>query len=228
MKSINKKIKTLTTTLMITKKNSRVLRDAFLKEQIIEAKSDDNHKHATYLTNLILIEHQQQIHRSIKHHTKQKQSSDIKFIEIQLDASIPWNRTPSSLPSDQCRKIDNAEEIEKVLTSRNKAHLSQSEDTPFTMAPLKDIIGLDIFTPFGNSLLTGTADMTNTPLSKLQKLYFTNLQKESGSLESSISPHISVVDTTAAFRKRKENTTTSPSLFKYLGVDNPPSGDQIK
>ena len=72
------------------------------------------------------------------------------------------------------------------------------------------MIGLDSFTPFGNSLLTGTADMTNIPLSKLQKLYFTNLQKASGSLESSIYPHILVADTTAAFRKWKESTTTSP------------------
>ena len=72
MKSINKNIKTLTNTLKTTKKKSRVLRDAFLKERIIEAKLDDNHKRAIYLTNLFLIEHQQQMHLSIKHHTKQK------------------------------------------------------------------------------------------------------------------------------------------------------------
>ena len=89
MKSINKKVKTLTNTLKTTKKNSRVLRDAFLKERIAEAKLDNNNKHALHLTNLLLIEHQQQIHHSIKHHTKQKQSSGIKFIEIPLDTSIP-------------------------------------------------------------------------------------------------------------------------------------------
>ena len=115
------------------------------------------------------------MHRSIKHHTKKKQSSGIKFIEIPLDATIPWNSILSYLPSDQWRKVENPEEIDKMLTSRNKAHLSQSEGTPFTMALLKDMLGLDSFAPFDNSLLTGTADMTNLPLSKLQKLYFTNL-----------------------------------------------------
>ena len=50
MKSINKKVKTLTNTIKTTKKNSRVLRDAFLKEQIIDSKLDDNNKHALYLT----------------------------------------------------------------------------------------------------------------------------------------------------------------------------------
>ena len=130
MKSINNKIKTLTNNLKSIKKNSRVLRVTFLKERILEAKLDDNKKHVTYLTNLILTEHQQQMHRSIKHHTKQKQSSGIKFIEIPLDTSIPWNSIPSFLLSDQWQTIHNPEEIEKVLTLRNKAYLSQSEGTP--------------------------------------------------------------------------------------------------
>ena len=58
IKSINKKIKTSTNTLKTIKKNSRVLRDAFPTERIIEAKLDDNQKHVTYLTNLLLIKHQ--------------------------------------------------------------------------------------------------------------------------------------------------------------------------
>ena len=59
MKSINKKIKTLTSTLKTTQKNSRLLRDAFLKERIIKTNIDDNHNNAIYLSNLLLIEHQQ-------------------------------------------------------------------------------------------------------------------------------------------------------------------------
>ena len=89
MKSINNKIKTLTNNLKSIKKNSRVLRVAFLNDRILEAKLDDNKNHVIYLTNLILIEHQQQMHRSIKHNTKQAQPSGIKFIEIPLDDFIP-------------------------------------------------------------------------------------------------------------------------------------------
>ena len=80
--------------------------------------------------------------------------------------------------------MDNPEEIEKVLTTSNKDHFSQSEGTSFTMEPLKDMLGPDSCTPFGNALLTGTVNMTNLPKSKLQKLYFTNLQRASGSLAS--------------------------------------------
>ena len=156
------------------------------------------------------------MHRSIKHYTKQKQSSGIKFNEILLDDSIPWNSIPPSLPSDQWQKVDNPEEIEKVLTSRNKSNLSQSEGIPFIVAPLKDILGPDSFIPFGNALLTGTVNITNLPWSKLQKLYFNNLQKVSGSLSSPIFLHIPVGYMTSGFRKWKESTTTSP-LHRHIG-----------
>ena len=113
-----------------------------------------------------------------------------------MDSSIPWDSTPLELPSEQWKTINNPEEIEKVLTSRNKEHLSQPEGTPFTIAPLKDLFGLDSFTPFGKALLTGKADLSKLPLSKLQKLYFANLKKASGVLESPISFHISIEDMT--------------------------------
>ena len=58
--------------------------------------------------------------------------------------------------------------------------------------------------------------MTTLLLSKLQKLYFNNLQKTSGTLTSPLSPHISIEDMTTAFRKWKEITTTSPS-HRHLG-----------
>ena len=88
-----------------------------------------------------------------------------------------------------------------MLTFRNKAHLSQSEGTPFTTAPLKDLLEPDSFTPFGKTILTGTADMSKLPLSKLQKLYLTNLKKASGIIESTISPNNLVADMTSGFRK---------------------------
>ena len=71
-----------------------------------------------------------------------------------------------------------------MLTSKNKAHLSQPEGTPFAITPVKDMLGFDNVTPFGNTLLTGTTNTTNLPLSKLQKLYFSNFQKASCTLDS--------------------------------------------
>ena len=111
------------------------------------------------------------IHQSS--HLKNK-SSGIKFIKIPLDATLPWNSIPSTLPSDQWCRIDNREEIEKVFTSRNKAHLSQPEGIPFTIVPLKDMIGPDNFTPFGNAIFTDTEDSETLLLSKIRNIYFNN------------------------------------------------------
>ena len=77
------------------------------------------------------------------------------------------------------------------------------------------MLGPHNFTPFGNDLLTSIVDMTTLILSKQQKLYFNNLQKTSGTLSSSLSPHIAVENMTTNFRKRKEITTT-PLSHRHL------------
>ena len=105
---------------------------------------------------------------------------------------------------------------ESTYTSWNKAHLSQPEGTPFTISPLKDILGLDSFTFFGDALLASTASIDTLPLSKLQKLHFLYLTNTSDLLSSQLSPHISIDDITSGFWKWKENTATSPP-HRYLG-----------
>ena len=75
-----------------------------------EAKLDGNNKHYKYLFNLIVID-QQQIHRLIKHDTHTKKYSGIKYIEIPIDSTIPWNNIPSSLPGDKWKSVANLEDI---------------------------------------------------------------------------------------------------------------------
>ena len=43
--------------------------------------------------------------------------------------NIPWNYTPSSVSSDQRRNIENLDEIDRHLISRNCAHLDQAHST---------------------------------------------------------------------------------------------------
>ena len=66
------------------------------------------------------------MHRRIKHHTHQRKSSGIKYLEIPIDTSIPWNNIPLTLTEDQWKTIDNPEDIERCLISRNRAHLSRA------------------------------------------------------------------------------------------------------
>ena len=67
MKIINKYITQSSQSLKTIQKNSRTIREDYLKGKVQEAKIDGNKKHNQYLSNLILIEHQQQMHRRIKH-----------------------------------------------------------------------------------------------------------------------------------------------------------------
>ena len=89
MKIINKHITQSSQSLKTIQKHSRTIREDYLKEKVQEAKIDGNKKHYQYLSNLILIKHQQQMHHRIKHHTHQRKSSGIKYLDIPTDTSIP-------------------------------------------------------------------------------------------------------------------------------------------
>ena len=146
-------------------------------EKAQEAKIDGNNKHYQYLSNLILIEYQQQMHRRIKHHTHQSKSSGIKYLKIPIDTSILWNNILLFLTEEQCQKVDNPEDIERCLISRNRAHFSQAQGTPFTTNPLKYLLGKDSFTSFCNLCLFYNTDLNKLPLSSLQKLYLSKIKK---------------------------------------------------
>ena len=117
------------------------------------------------------------MHRHIKYHTRQRKSSGIKYLEILIDTTIPWNNIPSTFPEDQCKKVDNPEDIERCLISRNRAHFSQAQGTPFTTNPLKYLLGKDSFTSFCNLCLFYNTDLNKLPLSSLQKLYLSKIKK---------------------------------------------------
>ena len=63
----------------------------------------------------MIIEHQQYMHRVIKHSTHRKQSNGIKYIEIPINNTIPWNSIPSSLPEDKWKRVTNLEDTEILL-----------------------------------------------------------------------------------------------------------------
>ena len=61
---------------------------------------DSNNTHYKYLSSLRVIEHKQ-MYILIKHHTQTKKANGIKYIEIPLDFTTPWNNTPSFLPENK-------------------------------------------------------------------------------------------------------------------------------
>ena len=116
------------------------------------------------------------MHHRIKHHTQQTKANGIKYIKIPIDESIPWNIIPSLLTESQWKNIINPEDIKKCIISRNWSCLSQDQGIPFTINPLRDLLGKDSSILFGNLPLLGTVELQHLPLSSLQKLYLVELK----------------------------------------------------
>ena len=107
----------------------------------------------------------------------------------------------SSFPEDQWKKVTNLKDIENILISHNQGYLSQAQGTPRTINPLQDLLGTDNFTPFGNSLLLGTAHSKQLPLSSLQKNYLYELRKVSTTLSSPLSHDLCIETMSQGFKK---------------------------
>ena len=60
--------------------------------------------------------------------------------------------------------------VQKYIIERNRRHLNQAQGTLWTIKPLQILLGLDNRSPFGNSVLDGTIDLSQLPLIQLQQL----------------------------------------------------------
>ena len=181
---IKKKLQAANKHLRKIQKNATEFRVDHLKKLAEEAEEEENYAHARYLRNLISIESQQQMHAVIRSYTKDKVNSSLTYIDVPKDYPKNWNDVPKHLPATSLRRVDNIEEMEKIINERNVQHLQQAEGTPFTIEPLKTILGEDGCTEDCNKILMGTYDDSNIHLTHLQKQYLKALKKSSGKLES--------------------------------------------
>ena len=173
-------------------------------------------EHSRYLRMLIFIETQVEMHSTIRKFKSRNGQSNITYIDIPKDKSMDWNEIPKKLPAEEWKRIEDPILVEKYIIERNKRHLNQAQETPCTIEPLQSLLGLDSRTPFGNSVLEGTVDLTQLPLTNLQKLYFKEMKKTEKPLLNKVKNKISLDEMTYAFTKWKERTTTSPS-GRHLG-----------
>ena len=168
-------------------------------------------EHARYLRMLIFIETQVEMHSTIRKFKSRHGQRNITYIDIPKDTSMDWNEIPKKLPTEEWKRIEDVILVEKYIIERNKRHLNQAQGIPCTIEPLKILLGLECRTPFGNSVLEGTVDLTQLPLTKLQQLYFKEMKKTEQPLIKKVKNKISLGEMKYAFTKWKERTTTSPS-----------------
>ena len=113
------------------------------------------------------------------------------------------------MPKENWTIITDKQEIEDIIIKRNKIHLNQAQGTTCTVPPISTLLGQDSFTPFGDQILSGTADIDDLPLSEIQKRFFLSLKRKH--VSQPIPNTLSRASMEKGFQKWKEKTSTSPS-----------------
>jgi hypothetical protein len=108
------------------------------------------------------------------------------------------------------KTIFEKEKIDNCLLHRNVDHFLQADGSPFTTAPLLDIIGEDGCSPAALQILEGKVP---DGLPKITTLLLKQLQK----VREPIPLTFTIQDMCNGFSKWRECTTTSPSN-KHLGI----------
>ena len=102
-----------------------------------------------------------------KFKTRDGQSSLI-YIDIPKDTSMDWNEIPKTLPQEEWNRIVDPVMVEIFIIERNRRHLNQIQGAPCTIEPLQSLLGVDSRTTFGNSVLDGTVNLSQLPLTKFR------------------------------------------------------------
>jgi hypothetical protein len=103
------------------------------------------------------------------------------------------------------------DELEEILFHRNRRHFAQEDGTPFTRPPLSNQLTFSGISPFGMSVLDGTAPTDDIPASAAAIL------QELKRIRLPLPQYMPFNDMISGLTKWREQTTTSPSN-KHLGI----------
>lgn len=106
-------------------------------------------------------------------------------------------------------RINDRDLMFEEIIRRNTKHFSQADGTPFTVEPLRSLIGETATNDFCDKILNGTIDLEGLDLEEATKTLLRNLVKNSE--HEQIDDHISEDDLISGYKKWNKNTSTSPS-----------------
>ena len=122
------------------------------------------------------------MHRIIKSYLKVNQHSSLNHIDVHIVTLVDWNKSPKNIPPEQLKRIDNIDEMENNIISRNQQYFQQRRGTPFTVKPLKFLLGIDGCTDAYDQILNVNFDYLSLDITKLQISYTKELINHSGIL----------------------------------------------
>jgi hypothetical protein len=118
------------------------------------------------------------------------------------------------------RTLTLPDEITQYLKARNQRHFGEATGTPFTQAPLAELITWQADTDTAELILQGA--YTNDELDDITQLLLKHCQ--SVSTPDAIKPELTLTEFTAKLKIWRESTSTSPSgrhLGHYKAVCRP-------
>jgi hypothetical protein len=121
---------------------------------------------------------------------------------VLLDDTEQWEKDAKAF-----KTVTIPEEIDLYLRARNQRHFGQAEGTPFTRAPLAEILSWEGDTHAANLILRG--EYSNDELDDITQLLLKHCQYVSS--PDAIKPELSLAEFTGKLRIWRESTSTSPS-----------------
>ena len=215
IKDIKHNIQAAQKELKATIPNASKLRKQHLLKRASAHDIQNNKSSPKTIINILKIEAIIKMWTRINSMTNNNTMTSLNTLDIPIDATIHRNDIKKHIDL-QFKTIHNPIEIDQLLATGNAQHLHQAHGTPFTVEPLRSMIGKDSFTPFTQEILDGTANFDNLQISDNIKSYLQNLKKKKVKGTINNKGTIPINEFKQGYRKWKERTTTSLS-GRHLG-----------
>jgi hypothetical protein len=189
--------------LNTVKLQAQELREKFLEERAKLAQDDGDVDLAHIIKAIQRAEARKRIFTKLKRIKGKTINSGLDHI---ITTDIQGNNIP----------IYDPEKMFSAIIERNIQHFSQADGTPFTIEPLKSLLGPYATSEFAQSILLGEVDILSLPVSEATKAILLHLKKSPS--HETINVDISTEDVINGYMKWGEFTSTSPS-GAHLGHD---------
>jgi hypothetical protein len=185
---------------------------------------------AKILANIHSEEHRGETYRMFKHIRGKNNKSGLSNVDVPDSWPPPQALSDPAIILDDAKQWDKdnkafktitiPEEIELYLMACNQRHFGQAEGTPFTVAPLTELLSWEGDTEAADLSLRG--EYTNAKLDDITQLLLKHCQ--SVSTPDAIKPELTLDEFTGKLRIWRESTSNSPSgrhLGHYKAVCRP-------
>jgi len=185
------------------KQEAAIHRKKFLDELMIAAKTTKNKQRQQLIRHLKTAEDNRRCFALTRAILKPHTAGGLTHV---LDSNDNGNMWTNVVEKD---------EMEQKLLNHSQKHFSQAKGTPYTTAPLNNLLGYDGLTEFGNQVFRGTIP----PEMQLPLTAKLLLQHQQSLLEPDETTEIPLTfnELMEGFKKWPEQTATSPS-GRHLGT----------